>query len=481
MSEHINVDHAFDPEARQAQAELDAYMDTRPYKGEKGSIHNPSNGQFANYDDYLESKRDDHYDRTSEAGDYSDESLENLAKRVAQARHEGDKTRANDAEEAFFNKFTDYSDKYNWEDDDSAGETSSVNHKDIRNRKAGRGTLDDRLERYSRIMYGDQDLYPSTAEPIYEAISTQEDEVSKARKSQKASVDEFDQNDSEALRKILAEEDEKVSYVPKHGAEHVDEDSPIFDKIVDENGESHRVAREGESLDEYEARQLVKDGGRHRLEKVSTDGLDIIDASPGDALEKVSTDGLDVIETLPADATSGTVVEKGSKTKLSLRDRLRRLATPSGLAAELSSGWYFSKEKLGKHKKATIGLGILAVAGGVAALYLTKDAGAGSHGQNQSGGNAFAGWFNEPGNGQNKHSGHELLNSNAWNIPKGSGGEALMERLGADKSTWYQHQNDFLNQFPSEAYRMPDGNVGFDDPGKLSNSAIKFWSKFATK
>lgn len=75
----------------------------------------------------------------------------------------------------------------------------------------------------------------------------------------------------------------------------------------------------------------------------------------------------------------------------------------------------------------------------------------------------------------------ELLNSDAWNIPKGSGGEALMDRLGVDKSVWYEHQNEFLDRFPNEAFRMADGNVGFDDPGRLSKNAIDFWTQYAEK
>ena len=66
---------------------------------------------------------------------------------------------------------------------------------------------------------------------------------------------------------------------------------------------------------------------------------------------------------------------------------------------------------------------------------------------------------------------------NDFKIPEGSGGEALMNRLGTDPGVWYANQDEFLKEFPNEAYRMPDGNVGFTDPGRLSNDAIKFWSK----
>jgi hypothetical protein len=73
---------------------------------------------------------------------------------------------------------------------------------------------------------------------------------------------------------------------------------------------------------------------------------------------------------------------------------------------------------------------------------------------------------------------HEaILNSPVHNIPLGGGGEAYAAANGADASIWYQNQVEFLQLFPSEAHLMPDGNVGFDRPGELSDQAKEYWAK----
>lgn len=161
MSETYNVNSAFDPEARQAQADFDAYMASRPYKDGRGNVHNPDTGDFINHEDYSQQHRDAHYEATQQEGDYSGESLEQLAQRVAAARAEGDKTRASDAEDAFFKKFAAYSAKYGWENevvDDSA--TDLAIDKDA---KLGRTTIDDRLKRYTAIMYGEEATEPGSS------------------------------------------------------------------------------------------------------------------------------------------------------------------------------------------------------------------------------------------------------------------------------------------------------------------------------
>lgn len=116
------------------------------------------------FDDYIESRPDGtefnatemHYDETLGAEDFSGESLDQLAQRVAQARAEGDKTKMNDAEEAFYAKFSDYSDKYHWEDEDNNGaDDIHFTHPDIDNHPVSRGTIDSRLQRYADIMYAD--------------------------------------------------------------------------------------------------------------------------------------------------------------------------------------------------------------------------------------------------------------------------------------------------------------------------------------
>lgn len=485
MSEQINVDQAFDPEARKAQADFDSYMDSRPYKDDNGRVHAADTGNFANLDETMESRRTDHYDESLLEGDYSGESLDQLAKRVADARADNDKTRVNDAEEAFFAKFNEYAEKYGWEDekiDESATGQLAVD----KNAKIGRDTVDARLERYGKIMYdeampeipvaesttSEEQPEPSasgTSEETEEATTPDaEDEADKplsideqieAAKAKLAAdadaraekvindMNETDQAkaDRELLHPISIEGLEPV------GGSVAEADPLSLDGLEPVDGPNVEPAREGESLDEYEARMSEA----QELDTVDTGGLESVDE--------------DVDELTQA---------------RSRRERMRDLFTAAGFATEVARLSSAAKEKLGKHKKAKLALGILAVGGGLAAYYLMKDSGqAPSGGGSSSGSDAFKDLFDvnvpEQPSGSSGGGSEELLTNGAWNIPKGSGGEALMERLGADKTVWYEHQDEFLKQFPDQAYRMSDGNVGFDDPGRLSKGAIKYWSRFA--
>lgn len=108
MSEQINVDHAFDPQARQAQAEFDAYLESRPYQDAKGAAHNPDNGQFINTDQYFNDARAEHKYGTRDAGDYEKMSMTKLAKELGQAELDEDPTRIGDIEDVLYTKMDDF-------------------------------------------------------------------------------------------------------------------------------------------------------------------------------------------------------------------------------------------------------------------------------------------------------------------------------------------------------------------------------------
>jgi len=110
MSEQINVEHAFDPEARQAQADMDAYATTRPYEDEKGKGHNPDNNQFINPDTYFDAQREAHEAETMPA-DYEKMSLTEAAKALAKAEFEGDKTKVEDLNDLLGEKLSAEEDK----------------------------------------------------------------------------------------------------------------------------------------------------------------------------------------------------------------------------------------------------------------------------------------------------------------------------------------------------------------------------------
>lgn len=61
-----------------------------------------------------------------------------------------------------------------------------------------------------------------------------------------------------------------------------------------------------------------------------------------------------------------------------------------------------------------------------------------------------------------------------FNIADGLSGLKLFDNLGIDSDTWYANQDTLLAKFPSEFYRMLDGNVGIAHPGWLSTGAQNF-------
>ncbi len=111
MSNHHrpSVEEAFNPELRQAEAEWNEYLDSRPYKDEQGNVHAP-NGQFANYNTLADNARSDHYhesmDRPWEELNFSE-----LADELAWAELHNDETVANDVSDVLLDKMIDFTEK----------------------------------------------------------------------------------------------------------------------------------------------------------------------------------------------------------------------------------------------------------------------------------------------------------------------------------------------------------------------------------
>ncbi|OYX42547.1 hypothetical protein B7Y94_03170 [Candidatus Saccharibacteria bacterium 32-49-12] len=68
----------------------------------------------------------------------------------------------------------------------------------------------------------------------------------------------------------------------------------------------------------------------------------------------------------------------------------------------------------------------------------------------------------------------ESLPQEAFNIPEGGGGEALFEKLGLDGANWYKIENELLDTFPNDFYRMENGHVGIARPGLLPQEVRDF-------
>ena len=480
MSEHINVDHAFDPEARKAQAEFDAYLETRPFVDDKGNLHEVGTNKFAKKSQInasFEQARDNHYDQTLAAEDYSGESLEQLAKRVARARAEGDKTRAIDAEDAFFDKFTAMSEKYGWdEDDDSANDTHRVD----KDAKVGRSTIDDRLARYSKIMYGEDDTAAKSPEVVAK------EDLKETDVTEKESVGALEEKPEEAP--ATAEKKFDVAAEVEQAKERLEQLGREREEQANEARNDNEAAKADRELIARVSKEGLEDlDDEPRIKRVSIEGLE---AEEDSEISRVSTEGLEDEE----------IVEPARPEKGFL-NRARQALNKSKelyLRAAFEFGHVFDKAKDELTKRGGpkpgetqaqyerrmrrngqgVALGIVAIAGAsIAAKY-----------------GAFDGIFDTPANGSGTGEGQNnteetIVNKNPlvdhmsreqigdFKIPEGSGGEALMDRLGVDKQVWYDNQNEFLRKFPNEAYRMSDGNVGFADNGRLTNDAIKFWAK----
>ena len=85
-----DVDNAFDPEHRKAQAEWDSYLDSRPRESKKGNIKDPESGKKIDSDEYFDKKREDHADKSSKA--YENMTPFELTRKIAEAKFQGDKT-----------------------------------------------------------------------------------------------------------------------------------------------------------------------------------------------------------------------------------------------------------------------------------------------------------------------------------------------------------------------------------------------------
>jgi len=139
-------------------------------------------------------------------------------------------------------------------------------------------------------------------------------------------------------------EEAPAAQAPKHRAEFSDEDTPLFEELKAEHAVADEAVRENESLEEYEARQ-PREPGRHRRD-VSTDELEaMLNASPATEQSQerdVSADELEAMLNanvgegrLVGEFTAAAAEQETPTVARSWRRRLRDMATPAGLAAEL--------------------------------------------------------------------------------------------------------------------------------------------------
>lgn len=139
--------------------------------------------------------------------------------------------------------------------------------------------------------------------------SSEAPEASKTEKTpDEAANGVLDTDDLAEFRKLLADEDAQNAYVPKHRAENTDEDSPIADAIQAERGESSEVALEGESLEEYEARQP----GRHTSGQLNNPSDRMQAIINGTALPTSEASAAQTGESNPSDRMQAIIDAAGS-------------------------------------------------------------------------------------------------------------------------------------------------------------------------
>ena len=490
MSEHINVDHAFDPEARKAQAELDAYLKSRPYQDDNGMLHEAGSNKFTNAEKVSaahDAAREAHYEQTLSAEDYSGESLEQLARRVADARAEGDKTRALDAEDAFFEKFTAMAEKYGWEEDDSADEVASFNHPDVRDRAAGRSTIDDRLARYSKIMYGEDAAQTPQAETESPAavkempVEVEEKHVETEAKvaevkpaAEKAETFDVDAEAEQAKERLnqRAEELEQQANAKRSETESAKADRELI----------ARVSKEGLEDDEESA----------PIAKVSTEGLDADEKEDG-KIARVSKEGLEEFEddevepTKPAKNFLGRARNALNKA----RDLYLRAAFEVGHTVDLAKQELSKRggrkegeteeqyERRMRRNGRNIALGIVALAG----ASLAAKAGAfdglfdgGNHSIGSSPAEAAdTTTGRQRGSGGREGLGVPAYSADALRVDNGEGLYQTFEEMGIPKDKWQAvlDQSGPKLVRMGEAYRDPSiGGFGLNGDGHLSKRAL---------
>lgn len=475
-----------------ANADYAAYLRTRDFVDANDNVHDAKTSKFKKRDADIDPYETDlinsaHVEALDENA-LRDSSLDTLAKKVAEARQSGDKEAAAHAEDLFFDKFTNLSEKYGWEkDDESADETLHVN----KDAKVGRTTIDDRLARYSKIMYGEEaNMAVKSPEPVAEPEKPVAAEIDA---NESDSVEKESTSETEAKPETIPAAEEKafdVNAEVEQAKERLNQHAEELEQQANEERNGSEAAKADRELIARVSKEGLEDlDNELRIKRVSTEGLEVEEDGE---IPRVSTEGLEDEELSGDESTPEQV--KSSRVKRAWRgfsDAFDRASAALGYGMTKASQKFLHRG--GRKENETIEeyevrqqkygrrliLGTIAVAGAALTMKLASDI-------DLSDNNAHA---SDHRSGEGAKNVEEVINKNRltdhlsreqigdFKIPEGSGGEALMDRLGVDKQVWYDNQNEFLRKFPNEAYRMSDGNVGFADNGRLSKDAIKFWAK----
>jgi hypothetical protein len=259
-------------------------------------------------------------------------------------------------------------------------------------------------------------------------------------------------------------------------------ETPVsVDEMIDE-----AKARLDENARAMESEANAK---RNSTEQAQAD-RQLLEELPADdeIAEVAGSQSTEVVSELPEDdevarAANGETEQSEDEVeseRRSWRKRMRDFFTPAGLAAEIKAATYKGKEKLGRHPKAKVALGVLAVGGVIGAYYIMKDNGASAldAATTKAGG---------PKNGETAASlmdkAHELFGNGSVDVRPGDGFTQVLDRvldthdvhLNAkellDLHTHLENtQGDYIDiQGVNDTYTMTDGTSGLSRPDAQAN------------
>ncbi len=142
MNEQLpSVEQAFDPEARQSQANWEAYLESRPFEGRQGEILHPETGKIINPDQYFDEQSKAADEKHSDQTAYEDMSVPQLARKLGQSEFYDDETSRKGINDVLQGKLDVLDEKYFSERDDSSTHSThnnpdkDKNHNDLRSDK----------------------------------------------------------------------------------------------------------------------------------------------------------------------------------------------------------------------------------------------------------------------------------------------------------------------------------------------------------
>lgn len=270
--------------------------------------------------------------------------------------------------------------------------------------------------------------------------------------------------------------DRKLATVEKVKQESVEEPVSVDDMAEDAKARLNARAEQMEA-DAAEQRNGTEQAKADRavLEEMPAD--EVVAAAAGETADEP-------LGELPEDeevarAANGEAEPAGDdeveSVRRSWRGRMRDFFTPAGFAAEVKAATYKGKEKLGRHPKAKVALGVLAVGGAIGAYYLFKDSGT-------SAADALStktGAPKDPEAGTKlMDTAHELFGNGNVDVQSGDGYTQVLDRV-LDAHNVHLSPNELLElhthledtqgsyidlQGASDSYTMADGTSGLSRP-----------------